>query len=45
MVDLQSHGGKGGTMSAEQMDFELQNVKRMVGLDNAKLDYSKMTDQ
>ena len=44
MADLQSHGGKANTMSAEQMDFELQNVKRMVGLDNQKLDYSKMTD-
>ena len=32
-------------LNAEQIDFELANVKRIVGLDSKKLDYKEMSDK
>ena len=37
--------GDARNINSEQIDFELANVKRIVGLDSKKLDYKDMTDK
>ena len=44
MADVQARAFDGKNISAEQIDFEVGNVKRINGLDNKKLVYSDMTD-
>ena len=41
---MEGAGTGGKNVNHEQIEFELANVKRIVGLDAKKLDYKEMSD-